>query len=991
MATTVNHPTLGTIEFPSEMGDADIVAAIKKLETQQSPAPAPAPAPTPAAQEQVPSYSAGNAASMLYGANPYAGNISPETQKAIAANTVRYGVPLLAAALATPETLGTGSIPAYLTASALINAGANIGAEAGASSIEGSPMTLQKLEGSGVRGLGTGVFAPGSMLLKAAGPLERFLVGSAINTTTSLGSEQLARKIENKPLIGLNPSDWNWQDYLSVGLPTVATGLSMRGYSQVKGEAERVRLAGERGSAKSVTVADVVPSLANVEAAVLRNGNTVAREIFGNIDIPISRTISKLESDPDLGIKFSAEFKDKVGALGQLQDRAAKAANEADIARSNYNELINSGAKAEAAIAKEKAAIATREAMAERAAYSQAAKKVLFESGIPVDDTVSVGAMQKAMTDTNDAIVASKKQLLDSVYTPLPIKENDQVGDIRELLAYLPKKITGLISRGQAEELLKNAYQSLYAPTSFVNGEITREGLAQLKGTIAKGLTQSGETPKNANRIAGQIYESVVDHSKDFVARKYGKDVANQMASANRLASDLYSSLDSKLMDYFRSEVKTPKAFVSQVIEEGSGDLMRNLNDFLTSVEAFGGSSKALANDLRSQVHSVVRQGLIERTLDSQASGNAFKRIDVKSLVNELTSLKNRGYPIAQLNLGKPEDLTKLSNVFSAAKNPALSMTELNYWTSLAPYVGGDVANARILFNRELKNQMLTNGALDFAQKESKLHGLKIKAKVDADTLAAQLKAIESDPVYQLLNNKDITRINLNSPTTNDLIESLLTLPETTLKNVADTLEATGRSALLKDARSSMIANVFKGFLEAPMYRGAKAGFDDAKFTRFFSPKTQEQITGLGQFKAFLSQSEYQTLEKNIIKPMEGIAKRRAEAGIVPGSELATLIKGVALPSNLISNQGVSKNQLLLGSVTNFLNLVNSQRYNLAYMMHVNPVTAPIFANIGYNVNNISRLTPSQSNKIAIAFNLANNKDSEDMASASSNQQKSPQ
>ncbi|NBW23361.1 MAG: hypothetical protein EBR82_87000 [Caulobacteraceae bacterium] len=223
------------------------------------------------------------------------------------------------------------------------------------------------------------------------------------------------------------------------------------------------------------------------------------------------------------------------------------------------------------------------------------------------------------------------------------------------------------------------------------------------------------------------------------------------------------------------------------------------------------------------------------------------------------------------------------------------------------------------------------------------------------------------------------------------MIESLLTLPETTLKNVADTLEATGRSALLKDARSSMIANVFKGFLEAPMYRGAKAGFDDAKFTRFFSPKTQEQITGLGQFKAFLSQSEYQTLEKNIIKPMEGIAKRRAEAGIVPGSELATLIKGVALPSNLISNKGVSGNQLLLGSVANFLNLVNSQRYNLAYMMHVNPVTAPVFANIGYNVNNISRLAPSQANKIAIAFNLANNKDSEDMASASSNQQKSPQ
>jgi hypothetical protein len=913
-------------------------------------------------------------------------SVSPETLRAIEGSAVRYGVPLLAAGLATPESLGTASLPAYLAASGLINATANIGAEAGASAIEGSPITLQKLEGSGVRGLGVGVFAPGSMLLKTAGPLERFLVGSGINTITSVGSEQVARKIENKPLIGLNPSDWNWQDYLSVGLPTVATGLSMRGYSQVKGEKERLRIAAERRSEKSVTVADVVPSLSNVEASVLKSNNTVAREIFGNIDIPITRVIQKLESDPDLGIKFSAEFKDKVGALGELQDRAAKAANEATLARTEYNDFLNSGAKERAAVAKEKAAIATREAIAQRAAYSEAAKKTLFENGIIGDDTVSVGAMQKAMTEANDAIAGSKKQLLNSVYSPLPIGENDQVGNINALVASLPNKIKGLVARGEAEQLLKNAYMKLYAPTSFVNGEITREGLAKLKGTIAEGLTQSGKSPTNANRIAGEIYDSVVTHSRDFVSRKYGEDVAKQMVSANRLAANLYSSLDSKLMDYFRSEVKTPKAFVSQVIEEANGGLMKNLNEFLTSVEAFGGSSKALANDLRSKVHSVVRQGLIERTLESESGGNVFKRIDVKSLVGQLTSLKNRGYPIAQLNLGKPEDLTKLNNVFSAAKNPSLSLSELNYWTSLSPYVGGDVANARVLFNRELKNQMLTNGALDFGKKESKLHGLAIQAKVNSDTISGQLKQIQSDPVYQLLNNKDITRINLNSPTTGDLIESLLTLPETTLKNVADTLEITGRGALLKDARSSMIASVFKGFLEPAMYRGAKAGFDDAKFTRFFTPKTQDQITGLGQFKAFLSAQEFQALEKNIIKPMEGIAQRRAQAGIIPGSELATLIKGVALPSNFVNNQGVSKNQLLLGSITNFLNLIHSQRYNLAYMMHVNPVTAPVFASIGYNVNNISRLAPSQANKMAIALNLANNKDSEDMASASSAQ-----
>ena len=624
--------------------------------------------------------------------------------------------------------------------------------------------------------------------------------------------------------------------------------------------------------------------------------------------------------------------------------------------------------------------------LATKALYSNQTKKMMFESGVPLVEDVSVGAMQKAMSETMDAINGVNKRVLDDAYSTIGIGQNNQVGSMPALLESLDKSIPNEVARAQAKRMLQNAYSELYSGTSFTQGEITREGLSALKQKISENLVREGKPVKAANRQAADIYDSVAKHSQKFIANAYGPEVAKGFAEVNSKVAPLYKSIDSDLINYFRSGSNNPQAFVNQVVLEGKGERLSELSDFLKSIRKFGDQYAPLAADLEQKVHSVVRQGLIEKNLNRNLAGDdTFKKIDVLSLASTLNKLSSEGYPIDMLKLGNPKDLAKLANLSTVTQATRMTPSELKIYSSLVPSLAPNEAFARIAYRRELKEQLIKNGYVDTSSKNVRLQRvaqeLGIKSRSAERAVADVLDSIKDDPVVKLLRNEDnsIARLNLRSADTDTFINSLMELPPSTVATVADTLKASGRTELLQDLKKAATAKVFKGMLITPDAPGLAAGFSDAKFGDFFGKAGDADR--LNKFKALMG-DDYKTLEKGLLSQMSGVARTRAALQTKAPSDLNVIVRGAALPASIGQGRSTTGNQLLAIAINNFLNASSYLGYHTAYLLYAAPATAPLFAKAGYSLDNLSRLAPAEANKLTIAYELARKRDEQDKQSA---------
>jgi hypothetical protein len=247
------------------------------------------------------------------------------------ATGIRYGLPLGVAVVTAPPTAGT-SIGAYLAAlgaGSLINAGTSGLTEGAADLLEGKDLSLRRMASASIRGSTPFLSRGGAAFMMAA------------NTATSIGTNEIARFMENDPE---NNFDVNKQSNLMrFGVPVVSSiftsGLSSRAQSQVAAEKLRKEISDSRFGGP-VVLSEVKTEYANFEANRLASGLNQARANVMDMDVNIGPAIMSAFPEAGSSKELSDDLAAMVGKLSETQKqwKAASAAYQESMGA--YNDAV---------------------------------------------------------------------------------------------------------------------------------------------------------------------------------------------------------------------------------------------------------------------------------------------------------------------------------------------------------------------------------------------------------------------------------------------------------------------------------------------------------------------------------------------------------------------------------------------------------------------------------------------------------------------------
>ena len=954
MATTVNHPTLGTIEFPSEMGDADIVAAIKKLEAQ-----APAAAPTAASGQSAPSFfeRMGQMGDVETGIPPFSfgSQLSPETRRAIIANTVRYGIPI-AAGIATAPEGGVGFLPAMAMTSG-IGAATSIPSEAVASTIEGSPITLKKLESAGILGA-TPFLPPGAASLPV-----RMLANPAITAATSIG----AAKVRGEKITS---DTWMLPVLLSSGFTSIGgIGKAVDALGKVREYLSKSRFGG------SVAVQELLPELGPLENQAYQAGSATARRTINQLDANFADGIKNAFADvPDIGQKITDELGPQIGRVQGLKMQSDAAAKAEAAAKEAADAAMAQGSR-EYPLLREKAKQAGLVALRDSVVANQGARQLFPPTLSQSIDEVKTGAQQAMLKKIDDGIKEARKSGLGALYDEANIGLNDPVIDLPTVLNLIveraknPKDLLhGKDLREKTIGLITNAFGE--------NQLLTREGLMNLADNIAESLVAKNKDAGRAEKAAADIYAIVKEASGKFIQTNR-PEVGNAYIKANEAAAAFFKARGTDLTNAIVTQ--RPAAIVDRIISEGGkGKAVQEINDYVNAIQLLGPEFAPVSNEFRQGVSNVLRAGILEKAnagREGTGWNDVLKVYNLKNVVKQAQALADSGFPVESLGFGNADELKELARVSSAFTEGGMTAQEFDAYRRLSPAVGANAAAARIAFRKAARDSFIAPGGLQQKiTQENKLKSLARQAKMNTDQVNAELAAAQKDPVAQLLYD---TSLNLSKdPVKNvDYVRTVLDMEPSTVKRLVGALESSGRTPLLEQVKFAAKSQVMKDLIE-----GNLTDISSRNLRDMFYGVTPQSVRQRQAFETLIGATEYANLKKNFVVPIaSAIDVQKKAAGALPlNMDVLAGVMATYGASQGKTTSGIIKAMALIRTIKG----ANTVSYNIANKLFVDPNTAPKFAALGYSMDKIM-----QQPELVATLKLAQAKDSE----AQAERQKSPQ
>jgi hypothetical protein len=969
MATTVNHPTLGTIEFPSEMGDADIVAAIKKLETQ---APAAAPAPAPVQATSAPA-SAFDMRGGMYGLGQDAATVGMSLPAT--ANVVRYGGPM-AVGLYTSPLGGAASVPLFSKIAGLI---------------DDKDATPRELLGQ---------------MIMAATPFKStgsFIGRAAVNVPTAMGFSELG-------LYAMSPDEYNIDVYkkpeanLETALRVAPAGIaglgSLIGWrgkniedigkavtaieSPAPGAAaSRLESIATLGGRKAL-LSDIFPaergglisSLLNpsvVERGALRAGNKNAIAQLEGAMANATDSLDVIRSQLDTRDLTEAMrsrltlLKPLVEKQAASQQTAAKLAANAEKIRAENLPGLEAALKE----AKQAALIAQTDN-----AIARLAKEQIFGKTVPDIRTFAPSLLVEEAQDIANQIKSVKSNYTNTLYTMSGVGQNDPVITTKELIkAVRSNPRVSNYDKDEFARVIRDRYTTVDEDGAkiFVDKTLSLAEYRAVRNELSKGYIAMGpnNVPVQKQFNEAAIYDSLTNTVNKNLQSTIPEAQYKAWIKANSVNSSLDDTVKGSLVDLL--DKGDWKAVYDDLLTNGKSGLYKQVDGFVTTLNNAG--EKVLASDILDKYNSFLSKGLLSKfTAGGSGMPGSIRSYDLDNLVKELQTLQNNKVNIQSLNVGPiggadfRDGVKRLARLVDTKGNKitGYSPTEFNNWLKDVSEVGMDPAIARLQYRRAVRSQFLESTTGKKLTTAAKVSGLAKAAKIDAASQQAVIDTmLADDPLLALVSpSKDFAagrRFNVNiDPTKNgNFVASIDAAPVEDLQALREALVKNGMTKELEQLQLSYVSNLF-----------------DPRVTGEATPnlkKIADNIIQSGydkKLQALMTPDEYAMVKKNLINPVLLLNKSTQNILDPIPVDMNSLRAQIAAVNVTMGNQ-MTKGTLSTGSViTGGINLIRNKQYNVYHMLYLNPKTAPVFAAAGGNLNKFL-----QQPTMAVAYRLAQNKD----------------
>ena len=943
-----------TVDAESEPSDAEVRAFIAQQSTPSSP-PAPASSPvSPAApvatQSQANQYAPMMAAAARAGGMGGLGMSAP-IQPEYGPDIVRYGVPV-AAGLATG---GAGFIPAAATG--MMSSGLSEFIAQGLEKQQGTRQGYNPAQVGSSAALG--MAAPTKLAPRILPSVSNFLASSAVNVGSSeLGSFIKEGEVKKPSSVEEGVARFG----LPVGLAAFSSFVGGKNTKAQTAKMGRDELILDRAGG-SVMLSEILPQYTGLEAKVIRDGNEYALKALNNLDVEIGPILAKTYE----GAKDSAEIAGKlsphVGELTRLQA----------LARTSRDEAIRLERQAAESIASQRADALKLKADAKDAAMTAAKDNYVYDQGL---ERVFGGVSQKIGTVVGGASMdnlrsiarASKDSVeagLDRAYSNLNIGLNDPVVSVADIVRSATKssaKGLGLEGDIAKTEFINALGSSLRTLDPTGSGVISLEGYRKFRDTFVRELTDVTKDPNYANRVASSSYKVIKDAADSYVQTNIpAKSEIWKLTNAQ--AAAVYGAKKSNVIELIADG--DMRGVLSLMKKEGTvAPILNEVNAYADAITGLGGSkSLNAANRFKKDFLGAMRDTLVEDSLNfGKGQDSAAKIVDFPKLIATLDELRQRKFPVEELNLGTAKDIRQLARVASAGETGGITSEQFSQYIRNRKNFGEGAAAARVAYDRAYKDYLISNDVKTRANAAARMSKEAKAAAFSAGEIEEAQALAKQDPVVALLGNMNMG-LNKDASKNGKWVGSLFSMSPSVVGEFVQALETSGRTNVLDDLKKSAMAEVMRdSFSKTEDVVGKRINSKTA--LNFFQGENGASRREI--LKTLMGKEEYANFEKTFSKPLERIVNtREALSGNYPS------FNDVIKP--LVSAKGIAQNQatggtLFASAFSNVKKLIDEQRYNTAYALYVNPATANAYAASLYDVDKFMRSSAANSFALKIAM-----------------------
>ena len=904
------------------------------------------------------------------------------------ATAIRYGGPAVVGLAAAPF---TGGMSALAAAATMSGAGAGFGAIGStiAQLMEVASGERQELSG---RGIMSDTALAATPMKVTGGAMGRFLA----NVPSAIATSEISRWLElGNDKYSPKPKDTG-EAVSRFLMPAAITGtLSLVGGKGAT-VAEGVSRADEIKKARmggGVTLSDVFPSfvakngvitpnsVARLEAGQLERGSELAHNALQSMDVNITEEVARAFPSAKNNADLASDLYKHVNSLTRLQDEAVKAEGAARNAA-----ILAQDAKMNLA-----ADMPALETKAKEAALEATKSKLLYKAGVntifgfnaPDITAVAQGRRIENVAALATAAKDATKSAIGELYAKAGVGVNEPVASLNGVLANIDSmagaggRLEGNIARDDVKKAIIRAFpQPEPAPavldylgrpmaTPTADTTISLEGYRNLRDKIAANLVKDGEDPKAANRIAGAAYAAVRDASDTFVSNTR-PGTFTSWKTAQAAAASEFKARETNAMGML-ADGKADELY-DKILKEGAGPVIAEIKAYQGVLASTfdrtnpNGAGEALkASQLFGDgVNKLIRDAAIDRSINRGIGLNRdFRNVNFAKLTEELQSLASRGFDPAGLGLGSKEQIASIARVSASAKNGGYTVAELDQLLKELPGIGVDAAGARIDYQRAVRDEMLSSGAVARKDATMRISDAAGKAKLDSDKIQAAYDKAAKDPLVQLLNRTDMK---LSKDVVDNIhwVDRLLTVGPEAAADFADALIKNGRGTELTKIREAAVATVMRRF--KPVGSGPQK-LNLQNISDFFFSGNKDSEIGSETLRAIMGSSEYNNLLGKYGKPIKDIL---ATQKLLQQSDSA--VREIINPSAIRlrgSVGGVAANIPILREI---IGLEQAGRYKTLYTLYIDPKWAPRFAAAGSNIDKFVANNPVNATVLKLAM-----------------------
>lgn len=820
--TQIEHPTLGRIEFPDGMTDADITSAIKRMEVSPS-----GRASAEDAAKNAAAWETGDAADR---AKLLIGNFLPYAKPELA--TATRLAPMAAAAAFPPTS------PLGLAAVAVLGAGS----EAAARAIEGKDVTSSEGFGAMAR---SGIINGAPLPKFVGGGLKEAFIqgtkGASAAMATGAAADIAGSSLENERLPGFG-SAWealkNQKAVGALGFVIGGTASRLQGIADKVAENEARRSLLAEVGVTNPTLGMLDPDKATWEMQLAARNPELAQRIQG-ANSAITREFFSQVGDAPANSAVAARMQ----ALIPVADRAESALKIAQETRAKAEQKLS------AALADTTLPPADRSKIAAEAA-SEILSAVSAQAGVSYAASAALGPMVTNTVKAQElqgavkSLFKARSDAASAMYAATGIDAAQPIFDKGELVTSVKAAL--------GDHANTNAGKSILGAITDAAGEsqsLSLNQLRELRGRMSDAFAGIPEgSLDSAERLATLAYGAAGQTGRKTIANTFGQTAADAYDAAQAFWRQTSQIRDSKFgRALLKGEVSdTTLTAMAGGLATGNVDELANFQKFIGQIEAQNPEVAKFAMQTMSGAiknafvtkHTVGGVLRFDRLLDDLANASKFEKLPVpiesfgfgsRDTIMEWKSVL-RDFKPSQLTPGVIDEVLANPRVQQVLKNGGVDSKSILAQTT-----------AREIFNAKVQQQvaLAESGALAGAKAAAEeARVLADKARLTEGEAAAQFAKTMDDPIlgafrgsgnYKLTNEAART----GPGTVTHLISNM---PPDSAGRLMKALR-TNNSALADMVERRIVADEFINFI-APEKRvaGETNRFDLARVRQYFNP-----------------------------------------------------------------------------------------------------------------------------------------------------------